>query len=132
MIKQVILRLNKLVEFIYRNFPFVSQVCFMGLEPIGLAKQNFEQIWEDPIEYQQILKEAVNYLSLRGVNVNIYNEQLCVLHRELWKFNRQAVSDWKNIFKDECSGCMLMDRCGGFFASSIAGFYSQGIRKMTL
>lgn len=131
MFRQVISRLNQIAEFIYRNFPFVSNVCFMGLEPIGHALQNFSQIWEDPIEYQSALEKAVEYLSLRGINVSIYNEQLCILNRKLWKYAQSAISDWKNIFIEECTGCEMREKCGGFFASSADGLHSRGIHKIS-
>ena len=131
MVKQTVSRLTKLAEFIYRNLPFTSQVCFMGMEPIGYAKQNFSQLWIDPVEYQVALEEAVLYLSLRGIEVAIYNEQLCVLNRRLWKYARQAISDWKNIYIDACSDCMMQESCGGFFSSSEGKFHSRGIKRVS-
>jgi His-Xaa-Ser system radical SAM maturase HxsC len=131
MIKQVVPRLSGLVEFIYRNFPFVSQVCFMGVEPIGYARDNIEEIWIDPMEYQDALKETVRFLSLRGIQTSIYNEQLCVLDKDLWKYSRKSISDWKNTFKEECSGCAVSGKCGGFFESSLEGLHSRGIHKLS-
>ena len=130
MIKQVVSRLNNIVEFIYRNIPFASQVCFMGLEPIGLANKNYDTIWCDPVDYQEILKSAIEYLSLRGIHANIYNEQLCVLNKSLWKYNIKAISDWKNVYIESCTHCKLRGECGGFFSSSASGHHSKGIHKI--
>lgn len=108
-------RLPQLAEFIYRNLTFVEHVALMGLETIGYTPRNLDQLWIDPNDYQRELREAVDVLRLRGMNVSIYNHQLCVLDRGLWKFAKKSISDWKNIYLDECNGCGARDQCGGFF-----------------
>lgn len=111
-------RLPKLAEFIYRNLPFVIHVAFMGLETQGLAQKNIDQVWIDPYEYQNYLSEAIEFLSLREINVSIYNHQLCVLPESLWPYSKKSISTWKNIYLPECKQCLKKDLCGGFFASS--------------
>lgn len=130
MVRLTVTRLERLAQFIWANFPFVSQVCFMGVEPTGRAEQHLSEIWQDPAEYQSALERAVEYLCLRGIHTNIYNEQLCVLNRRLWKYARKAISDWKNTYIEECTGCTVMDRCGGFFASAVSGAHSRAIRRV--
>jgi His-Xaa-Ser system radical SAM maturase HxsC len=108
-------RLPQLAEFIYRNLTFVDHIALMGLETIGYTPRNLDRLWIDPKDYQIELREAVEILRLRGMNVSIYNHQLCVLDRSLWKFAKKSISDWKNIYLDECNGCGMRDHCGGFF-----------------
>ena len=108
-------RLPKLAEFIYRNLPFVEHIALMGLEIVGYAKKNQAELWIDPFDYQKELSEAVEFLSFRGMNVSIYNIPLCVLPRGLWGFARKSISDWKNVYADECSKCTVLAQCGGFF-----------------
>lgn len=115
--KQTIPRLNNLVSYIYRNLPFVSHVALMGLENMGYVKKNWELLWIDPVDYASELESAVRYLFLRRMNVSIYNLQLCVLPRSLWKFARRSISDYKNIYLDECAKCDLREECGGLFKS---------------
>lgn len=62
-----------------------------------------------------------------GVLMAIFNQQLCVLDRELWEFAVQSISDWKNIYLPACDGCRLRAACGGFFASNVLR-YSRAIR----
>jgi His-Xaa-Ser system radical SAM maturase HxsC len=112
-------RLNKLAEYIYRNLPFVSYVALMGLEMTGFTRSNLEKLWIDPYDYQDALEKAVEYLSIRGMNVSIYNHPLCVLRRGLWKFARKSISDWKNIYLAECVDCAVKEQCGGFFKSAL-------------
>src|ERR1700683_5603336 len=108
-------RLAYLAEYIYRNLTFAEHVALMGLENIGYAPRNMKSLWIDPADYQSELEDAVEILSSRGMNVSIYNHQLCVLRRSLWKFSRKSISDWKNIYLKACDACQEKDRCGGFF-----------------
>jgi His-Xaa-Ser system radical SAM maturase HxsC len=108
-------RLPQLAEYIYRNLTFAEHIALMGLENIGYAPRNMEQLWVDPYNYQEELESAVEFLAMRGMNVSIYNHQLCVLRKSLWKFARKSISDWKNIYLEPCEACAIKDDCGGFF-----------------
>jgi His-Xaa-Ser system radical SAM maturase HxsC len=116
--KETYARLLPLAQFIYRNCPFASHVAFMGLELMGYTKTNLKQLWIDPIDYQAELEAAVMYLARVGMNVSIYNHQLCVLSRPLWRFARKSISDFKNIYLDACQQCTVLDQCGGLFKSA--------------
>lgn len=126
---QTIPRLVDLARFITRNLLFVDHVALMGLELTGFARANLEQIWIDPIDYQQELVEAVGILDRVGIRTSIYNSQLCVLDARLRRFSRRSISDWKQQFMPECDGCTLQSDCGGFFASASIR-HSRGIRAM--
>ncbi|MFZ3211974.1 MAG: His-Xaa-Ser system radical SAM maturase HxsC [Terriglobales bacterium] len=108
-------RLPELAEYIYRNLTFVEHIALMGLENIGYAPRNMDKLWIDPHDYTERLGSAVEILSTRMMNVSIYNHQLCVLPRSLWKFARKSISDWKNIYLEECQACGVREQCGGFF-----------------
>jgi His-Xaa-Ser system radical SAM maturase HxsC len=112
-------RLPELAEFIYRNLAFASHVTFMGLEPMGFAVANLEMLWIDPWDYREQLERAVFALTDRGMNVSIYNHQLCTLPERLWRYARRSISDWKNEYLPECDACQVREQCGGFFASSL-------------
>ncbi|SJZ67437.1 His-Xaa-Ser system radical SAM maturase HxsC [Chitinophaga eiseniae] len=116
--KQTIPRLLKLSRFIYKNLPFVEHVAFMGLEHQGYTPHNIEKLWIDPVDYGNELTEAITYLSDFGINSSLYNAQLCTTPQDIWQFARKSISDWKNIFHNECHTCVLKQQCGGFFASS--------------
>src|SRR5436853_7891971 len=73
---------------------------------------------DDPYDYQDELLEAVEILSLSGLKASIHNHQLCVLDRRLWPFARKSISDWKNIYIDECQPCIVREQCGGLFQSA--------------
>jgi His-Xaa-Ser system radical SAM maturase HxsC len=108
-------RLAYLAEYICRNLTFVDHVSFMGMEHIGYAPRNMEDLWIDPLDYQDELEKSVTILARFGIDVRIYNLQLCVLRKSLWKYAKQAISDWKNAYSEPCEVCDVRDQCGGFF-----------------
>lgn len=112
-------RLPQLADFIYRNLTFASHVALMGLEIMGFARANLETLWMDPTEYREQLEEATLFLATRGMNVSIYNHQLCTIPETLWPYARKSISDWKNEYADVCADCAARTACGGFFASVV-------------
>lgn len=122
-------RLPQLADFIYHNFPFVAQVAFMQMETTGLAKDNLNELWIDPYDYNAELREAVLLLADRGMKPYIYNAQLCVLPEDVRCYAQQSISDWKDIYIPECDGCMLMGQCAGFFESN-RDAHSSHIKKI--
>jgi len=112
-------RLLQLAEFIYRNLTFAIHIAFMGMEVEAKAKRNIKKLWTSPIEYAPYLREAVLFLAERNMNVSVYNEQLCLMPREIWKFMCKSISEWKNIYLEKCNKCRLKYKCGGFFANPI-------------
>jgi His-Xaa-Ser system radical SAM maturase HxsC len=116
--RQTYRRLPRLAEFISRNFPFAAHVALMGMEMFGFVHRNLAELWIDPHDYQAELREATETLFLSGMNVSIYNHQLCVLDEGLWPFARKSISDWKNIYLEECGQCTLREECGGLFQSA--------------
>ena len=124
-------RLGELAHFIFRNLTFAGHVAFMGLEPIGFAKANFEKIWIDPADCMDALSDAVFFLANRGMSVSLYNFPLCTVPVELRPFSRQSISDWKNTFLPDCDGCALRSECCGFFRSIDGKWMSRAIRPVT-
>ncbi|RZM02398.1 MAG: His-Xaa-Ser system radical SAM maturase HxsC, partial [Pedobacter sp.] len=108
-------RLVKLAKYIYKNLPFAEHVTFMGLEYVGYTPHNIDKLWIDPYDYMDELGEAVEFLAVRGMNVSIYNTQLCIMPEPLWKYARKSISDWKNSFLPECTRCARLEECGGLF-----------------
>lgn len=116
--KQTYKRLPQLADYIYHNFPFVTQVAFMQMETTGLAEANLKDLWIDPYDYNNELREAVLLLNDRGITTYIYNAQLCVLPPELRPFAKQSISEWKDVYLPVCNGCALKNECGGFFSTN--------------
>lgn len=111
-------RLPQMAYFIYRNLPFVRYISLMGLEYTGYTIKNAEQVWIDPVEMAEPLKDATLFLNASGLNVSIFNLPLCVLPECLWPFARKSISDWKNRFESFCDQCSVKPDCCGLFATS--------------
>lgn len=123
--KQTVTRLPQLAEFITRNLLFVSHVALMGLEMTGFTKANLNDLWIDPTDYRSELSKAVGILDRARIRTSIYNSQLCLLDRSVWKFAAQSISDWKQEYMPECDGCKVKGRCGGFFSSAHVKYSSH-------
>ncbi|VVQ31007.1 hypothetical protein PS943_02126 [Pseudomonas fluorescens] len=118
-------RLPELCEFIARNLLFVDQVALMGLEMMGFTRANLDELWIDPIEYKDTLSRSVSILARYGMNISVYNHQLCLVNPDILPYYRKSISDWKNEFAPECQSCKKQNECGGFFASGVKFGYSK-------
>ena len=127
---QTIGRLPELSAFIARNLTFADHVALMGLELMGFAKTNLEALWVDPVDYQETLDRAVRILARARVPLSVYNHQLCVVTPFVRQFACKSISDWKNMYAPECTGCAKREECGGFFASSTLR-KSRAVRAMS-
>lgn len=108
----------EIAEFIARNLPFVEQVALMGLEIMGFARGNLQEVWIDPYDYRTQLSEAALLLDAAGIRTMIYNHQLCLMERRAWPFAVRSISDWKNEYDATCQTCRVRQLCGGFFHSA--------------
>lgn len=124
-------RLPELAHFIFRNMPFVEHVALMGIENMGLAKKNYNELWIDPVDYQEELSQAAHFLDARGIIVSVYNLPLCTTRTSLMPFYRKSISDWKNLFITSCQKCAGVRECAGFFKSHSSRWQSRGIRPLT-
>ena len=111
-------RLPSMAEFIFRNFPFMVHVAFMGMECTGLASTNLDQVWIDPTEYALELKAGVLHLNRRAIPVSIYNLPLCLIPDKVRRFSKNAISTWKNLYLAQCEDCKMRPDCGGLFSTS--------------
>ena len=128
--KQTYEGLADLAEYIARNLLFVDQVALMGLEMMGFTRANIDSLWIDPTEYRDQLSKAVQILRSYGLNVLVYNHQLCLINKDVEPNYVKSISDWKNEYAPECDGCKRKSECGGFFASGVKFRYSSHIKPL--
>ncbi|HWU34105.1 MAG TPA: His-Xaa-Ser system radical SAM maturase HxsC, partial [Methylovorus sp.] len=122
---QSVSRLKQLCEFIVKNLLFVDHVALMGLEMTGFTRANLDQLWIDPYDYKDTLSEAVQLLTRYGMNVSIYNHQLCLVNQDVLPNYKKSISDWKNEYVEECENCSRTSECGGLFSSGAQYGYSS-------
>jgi His-Xaa-Ser system radical SAM maturase HxsC len=112
-------RLRDLAHFLFWNFPFAVHIAFMAMETSGVAGNNLERIWIEPVDYMEELRQAVIYLHQRMMNVSLYNLPFCLIPERIRAFARDSISDWKKTYASECKGCAEIASCGGLFATSV-------------
>ena len=111
-------RLNELIRFISREFPEIKYVNLMGMEVLGNAWKNREQVWIEFDEVKDSLQQAVEQCFVCGIIPSLYNYPLCLFDRKYWYCYRNSISDYKIRYFEECEKCTEKSRCGGFFAST--------------
>lgn len=116
--KQNYKELPELMYFIYKNIPFVSHIALMGLEYIGFALNNIDDIHISPLEYEEELVEAIKICRKYSLPVSIYNLPLCLVNKDVRGYARQSISDWKNEFSEICYTCEVKENCAGMFTST--------------
>jgi His-Xaa-Ser system radical SAM maturase HxsC len=94
-------------------------VAFMQLEPIGWAKANYRNLFVEPNEVTAELSSACENLQISNFSFGLYNYPYCQIPSKLRKFAHRSISDWKNYFPQECTGCIKKNDCCGFFASAV-------------
>jgi len=116
--KQTYKNLSELMYFIYRNIPFVDHIALMGMEYIGFALNNINDVHISPLKYDKELINAINICRRYSLPVSIYNLPLCLVNENIRSFAKQSISDWKNEFSKVCYNCEMRSECAGMFTST--------------
>ncbi|MDG9670544.1 His-Xaa-Ser system radical SAM maturase HxsC [Hahella sp. CR1] len=121
--------LEATVLLVSRCLSNLSQISIMNLEPTGWAKQNWHDLYVEPVRYIRELASAIDAAERAHIPICLYNFPLCHLPTELHHYAVKSISDWKNYYPEECEGCRLRNQCGGYFVSS-RGVFHQSARKV--
>jgi len=117
-------RLFQMAEFVCKKFCSVRNIVFMQMETswreftTEKEKKNIEELYVDPYDYSNNLERSVLYLNKKGIDVVIYNLQLCVLPTTIWEHAKKTPS-WESVYIDECYGCYYKKNCYGFLPASL-------------
>ena len=130
LIEPVLEWLEDLCDFIGKNLPFVHEVALMACEPIGFALANKDICNLDLNDWRDQLLKSSKSLSRRGVRHLFMNTPLCALPRELWSAAQRSISDWKQVYANECSACAVKTSCSGLFAWHEKGWAPTKILKI--
>lgn len=107
--------LPNLAKFVASHLPFVSDWAVMGMEPVGYAKANRQQLFFDHSVFPQPLVNAARISDLRGRPCHFYNIPRCTVPKGIRGHCVDSISDWKKKFLPECEGCSEISICSGFF-----------------
>lgn len=116
LIEPVLQVLPELASFIGRNLPFVREVALMGCEPIGFALANRELCEVDLVQWSDTLELAARQLRRHDIPHLLMNAPLCSLPKALRSIAQRSISDWKNVYAEECEECCVKSDCSGLFA----------------
>ncbi|MCK4258825.1 MAG: His-Xaa-Ser system radical SAM maturase HxsC [Halanaerobiales bacterium] len=111
--------LLNIAQMIVKYYPNIHRVSFMGLEMLGNAAVNRDEIWISFKNAGKAIKQPLLFLLKHGIHTQIYNFPLCFLEENLWQFAVQSISDYKVKYLKDCLKCDVKDHCGGFFGSTI-------------
>lgn len=128
-LKQNYHKLANIIDFIYRNLPFVTHIAIMALEYIGTAKNNYDIIHIDPLEYRENLFKAIRQSRRYAIATSVYNVPLCLLDKRIWEYARDSISTWKKGYIEECKDCLEQNNCCGIFETSFV--HSNNLKKFT-
>lgn len=120
--------LHKIIYFIGTNFQNIKYINLMGLEMLGNAYLNKEQVWTEFDEIKDILQKNIELCFLYGIEPRLYNFPLCLFDKKYWSVYRKSISPHKIVYLESCFGCNVKKHCGGFFKSTahITNFVGKG------
>ena len=108
-----------LAHFIEREMKGVACVTFMGIEAMGSAAKNIDDVWIPYSEAARCCEDAIDYLVGSGIDVMLYNFPLCTLNRKYWFLAKKSITPYKVRFYDDCQSCEVKEGCCGFFFSTL-------------
>ncbi|GEA31254.1 His-Xaa-Ser system radical SAM maturase HxsC [Clostridium diolis] len=122
-IRVVINKLNYLdlvniAEMISTEFPNCHRVNFMAMEILGNAYMNLDEVWVDFEDFKEQLEKACMILLSKGIRSYIYNIPLCYIDKKFWSISKRSITEYKVRYGEECEGCKVKEKCGGFFFST--------------
>jgi His-Xaa-Ser system radical SAM maturase HxsC len=125
------LDLEKIADFIIVELVGVNKISFMGMEMLGSAAMNVENVWVPYSEIGKKLRAAILKLLTHNFKVDIYNIPLCKIDEDLRPLCAKSISDYKVRYLPECESCKEKNVCGGVFSSSLNLVKGEGINPIT-
>ncbi len=123
-IRVVVSRLNvdylkEISKFVHEEFPQITYINFMGMEVMGNAYKNKDEVWVEYDDIKYKLQDTLKFCLSVGINPQLYNFPLCMFEEKYWSFYRRSITPSKVKYLHECEMCTLKNSCGGFFNSTI-------------
>ncbi|ANN60699.1 His-Xaa-Ser system radical SAM maturase HxsC [Mesorhizobium loti] len=107
--------LPQLARFIASTLPFIRTWAIMQMENIGFGRMNWKTLFYDSSEGFDVVGHSIDLVRSRGIDAWLYNFPLCTVPEPYRHLAPATISDWKRAYREECGGCSLKSRCGGFF-----------------
>lgn len=111
--------IDKIAELIVKEFKDVNSVKIMGLEMLGNAAKNCDDVWISYSEAFKAAKKGIDILIKNGIDTALYYFPLCAVEENYHYICSKSITDYKVRYTEECDNCYLKDACGGIFAGTI-------------
>lgn len=121
--------LNDIIDMISEHFPTITYVNIMGLELMGSAFKNKQDVWIEFDEEKDSLNKVIEHAFLKGIEPRLYNYPLCMFDKKYWYCYKKSITAYKIRYFEECDKCSQKNNCGGFFAST---FYNTDFKVKIL
>ena len=123
-IRVVVQKLNiqhlvAIVDMIANRYPNIMYIDFLGLEVMGNAFKNKADVWIEFDEVKHFLENAVEYCLYRGIEPRLFNYPSCLFENKYWYCYKDSITDHKIRYMEACETCQMINRCGGFFATTM-------------
>lgn len=119
--------LENIIDYLFSSFKVINSISIMNIEPIGFARENFEDLYVSVKEQNSSLIKAIRKSSVYGFNCFLYNYPYCLLDKDIRKNTVKSISDWKNYYPNECNDCKEKENCAGFFTSANKNYVEKVI-----
>lgn len=110
--------LEQIAKLIVKECKGVYTVKFIGLEMLGNARRNLNDVWIDYKESFSKMKSAIDLLVKNEIDVGIYNYPLCCVDQPYWSLCEKSITDYKVRYLPQCNQCIKKDACGGMFSGT--------------
>ena len=109
--------ISAIIELALTAFNQIRSISIMNLEHTGWAKRNWKSLYIPPQDYALELINACALQDRYKVNINLFNYPLCHIPDSIHKHAQKSISDWKNVYTNDCKHCSIRTDCCGFFVS---------------
>jgi His-Xaa-Ser system radical SAM maturase HxsC len=108
--------LTGVANYVTNHLGFVDQWSIMQLENIGFARRRFNDFMVDTLDSFGPIAEAIDRAELFGIATALFNFPRCQVPAAYRRYAVKSISDWKQKYAPECTGCADQSDCSGFFA----------------
>lgn len=111
--------LTQIIDCIHLNFANVECVNIMGLEMLGNAFRNREDVWIDFSKQKEIVEKSIVLCYKCNLIPKLFNYPLCLIDKGFWTNYCKSITPSKVTYHENCEKCLKKDDCGGFFMTTM-------------
>lgn len=125
--KQNYRHLDKTIAFIIKYFPKVNSIILIYISMIGYAKKNYSDLFLKFADLKVVLSNVLRTYSDRA-SFLLFHVPYCITDQEFWDLNAgRTLSEEQMEFPEQCSGCLMQEKCCGFWKSTFNAELFAGV-----